>query len=71
MFEHMAFKGTDKIGTTNVAAEKPLLDETEVAYKAWDKERRKDTGKDPKKEAELKTAVRRSGGEGPEVRPSE
>ena len=25
MFEHMAFKGTDKIGTTNYAAEKPAL----------------------------------------------
>src|SRR5258708_9047000 len=25
MFEHMAFKGTDKIGTTNYSAEKPLL----------------------------------------------
>lgn len=26
-FEHMAFKGTDKIGTTDFAAEKPLLDQ--------------------------------------------
>lgn len=26
-FEHMAFKGTDQIGTTDFAAEKPLLDE--------------------------------------------
>src|SRR3984957_21305510 len=25
MFEHMAFKGTDKIGTTDYAAEKPAL----------------------------------------------
>ena len=29
MFEHMAFKGTDKIGTTDFAAEKPALE------KAW------------------------------------
>ena len=26
MFEHMAFKGTDKIGTTDYAAEKPALE---------------------------------------------
>src|SRR3954470_17734257 len=33
MFEHMAFKGTDKIGTTNYAKEKPLLDQIDAAYK--------------------------------------
>src|SRR5438270_379843 len=49
MFEHMAFKGTDKIGTSNYTAEKPLLDKIDAAYKAWDYERRKETGKDPKK----------------------
>src|SRR5438105_5628878 len=49
MFEHMAFKGTNKIGTTNYAAEKLLLDQIDAAYKAWDYERRKETGKDPKK----------------------
>ena len=54
MFEHMAFKGTDKIGTTNYAAEKVLLDQADAAYKAWDYERRKETGRDPKKVAELK-----------------
>ena len=31
MFEHMAFKGTDKIGTTDYAAEKPALAKLEVA----------------------------------------
>jgi len=31
MFEHMAFKGTDKIGTTDYAAEKPALEKVEVA----------------------------------------
>src|SRR5438270_13119018 len=46
MFEHMAFKGTTKIGTTNYASEKVLLDKIDAAYKAWDYERRKETGKD-------------------------
>lgn len=31
-FEHMAFKGTGKIGTTDYAAEKPLLDSMETLY---------------------------------------
>ncbi|MBI3541472.1 MAG: insulinase family protein, partial [Deltaproteobacteria bacterium] len=29
--EHMAFKGTEKIGTTNYAAEKPILEKIEAA----------------------------------------
>src|SRR5438270_3267244 len=41
MFEHMAFKGTTKIGTKNYAAEKVALDQVDAAYKAWDKERSK------------------------------
>ena len=32
MFEHMAFKGSDRIGTTDWAAEQVALDEVEVAY---------------------------------------
>src|SRR5437016_904566 len=32
MFEHMAFKGTDKIGTRDYAAEKVALAKVEVAY---------------------------------------
>jgi len=31
-FEHMMFKGTDKIGTTDYAAEKPYLDSIAVKY---------------------------------------
>ena len=34
MFEHMAFKGTDKIGTTDYAAEKDALAKVEDAYAA-------------------------------------
>src|SRR5271157_3426400 len=36
MFEHMAFKGTDKIGTTNYPAEKVALEKVEQAYQAYD-----------------------------------
>ena len=53
MFEHMAFKGTDKIGTTNYAAEKMALARVEKAYAAYDTERRRPVGRDDKKVAEL------------------
>ncbi len=56
MFEHMAFKGTDKIGTTNFTAERKLLQELETAYHAYDVEKRKLTGRDEKKLAELDKA---------------
>jgi predicted Zn-dependent peptidase len=51
MFEHMAFKGTDKVGTTNYAAEKPALEKVETAYAAYIAERDKTVGRD---EAKLK-----------------
>src|SRR5471032_97170 len=35
MFEHMAFKGTTDIGTTNYAAEKAALAKVESAYDAY------------------------------------
>jgi predicted Zn-dependent peptidase len=54
MFEHMAFKGTDQIGTTNYPAEKVALAKVEVAYAAYDAEQRKMVGKDPAKLASLK-----------------
>src|SRR5919201_41535 len=56
MFEHMAFKGTDKIGTSNYAAEKVALASVEKAYAAYDYERRKMVGSDPKKLTELEKA---------------
>ncbi|HLN01773.1 MAG TPA: pitrilysin family protein [Bryobacteraceae bacterium] len=56
MFEHMAFKGTDKIGTTNYGDEKTALEKVEQAYQAYDQERRKETGRDEKKLAELEKA---------------
>jgi predicted Zn-dependent peptidase len=56
MFEHMAFKGTDKIGTTDYAAEKGALENVERSYQAYDQERRREVGKDEKKVAELEKA---------------
>ena len=56
MFEHMAFKGTDKIGTTNYGDEKTSLERVEQAYHAYDQERRKETGRDERKVAELEQA---------------
>lgn len=53
MFEHMAFKGTDKIGTTNYPAEKAALARVERAYAAYQAEDLKETGRDPKKVTEL------------------
>src|SRR6266851_8335514 len=56
MFEHMAFKGTDKIGTTNYAAEKVALEKVEKAYAAYIAERDKTVGRDDKKVKELEKA---------------
>jgi predicted Zn-dependent peptidase len=56
MFEHMAFKGTDKIGTSDFAAETAALEKVEKAYAAFDAERRRAVGRDEKKAAELEKA---------------
>jgi predicted Zn-dependent peptidase len=58
MFEHMAFKGTDKIGTKDYAAEKDALAKVEVAYAAYVRERDKRIGRDDKKLKQLETAWR-------------
>jgi predicted Zn-dependent peptidase len=56
MFEHMAFKGTSRIGTTNFAAEKPVLAKIDRAYHAYDTERHKIGGPDPEKLKTLEKA---------------
>jgi predicted Zn-dependent peptidase len=56
MFEHMAFKGTDKIGTKDYAAEKVALEKVEQAYAAYLAERDKPVGRDEKKLKELEKA---------------
>ena len=54
MFEHMAFTGTDQIGTTDYSAEKVALAKVELAYAAYDAEYRKRVGQDQAKLAQLK-----------------
>src|SRR5215475_1629058 len=49
MFEHLAFKGTKDIGTTDYAAEKVALDKVEQTYAAYDEEFRKRVGRDEEK----------------------
>src|ERR1700740_3502145 len=53
MFEHMAFKGTDKIGTTDYPAEKAALEKVEEAYAAYIAERDKSTDRDEQKLKQL------------------
>lgn len=56
MFEHMAFKGTSRIGTSNYQAEKKALDKVDEAYRSYDRERRKLGGSEPAKLADLEKA---------------
>jgi predicted Zn-dependent peptidase len=56
MFEHMAFKGTDKIGTTDYAAEKVALEKVETAYAAYIRERDQPVGRDDQKLKDLQKA---------------
>jgi predicted Zn-dependent peptidase len=56
MFEHMAFKGTDKIGTRDYTGEKAALEKVEVAYAAYLAERDKATGRDEQKLKQLDDA---------------
>jgi predicted Zn-dependent peptidase len=56
MFEHLAFKGTSEIGTTDYAAEKVALAKVEAANDAYEAEYLKAVGRDPRKLAELKKA---------------
>jgi predicted Zn-dependent peptidase len=56
MFEHMAFKGTDKIGTTDYAAEQVALEKVEKAYTAYLEERDKPVDRNDQKLQELQKA---------------
>jgi predicted Zn-dependent peptidase len=53
MFEHMAFKGTDTIGTRDYPDEKIALAKVETAYAAYIAERDKPVDRDEKKLKEL------------------
>ena len=54
MFEHLAFKGTKDIGTTDYAQEKLALAKVEETYAAYDAEYRKRVGQDEAKLKQLK-----------------
>ncbi|MGA9670170.1 MAG: pitrilysin family protein [Terracidiphilus sp.] len=56
MFEHLAFKGTSQIGTTDYADEKIALAKVEEANNAYEAEYLKAVGRDEKKLADLKKA---------------
>ena len=56
MFEHMAFKGTNTIGTTDYSAEKVALAKVESAYAAYIAERDKGVGRDEQKLKDLQKA---------------
>jgi predicted Zn-dependent peptidase len=56
MFEHLAFKGTSQIGTTDYAAEKIALEKVEAANNAYEAEYLKAVGRDPAKLAVLEKA---------------
>lgn len=61
MFEHMAFKGTETIGTKNWPAEKKAMDDVERIYDLVDAEKNKGIRSDPTKleglQEQLKTAM--------------
>ena len=58
MFEHLAFKGTSEIGTTDYEAEKTALAKVEAANSAYEAEYLKSVGRDPKKLADLQKDVK-------------
>ena len=58
MFEHLAFKGTSEIGTTNWEAEKVALAKVEAANDAYEAEYLKKVDRDPKKLADLEKAFK-------------
>jgi predicted Zn-dependent peptidase len=72
MFEHMAFKGTDKIGTTDYASEKVALAKVEQAYAAYISERDRTVGRDDAKVKQLEKAWKDAVAEAQKfVKPSE
>ncbi|MGC9946092.1 MAG: pitrilysin family protein [Bryobacteraceae bacterium] len=64
MFEHMAFKGTESIGSKNWPEEEKAIDQVEAVYDRLDAETNKGVKADPQKvaaiQAELKAAQEKS-----------
>lgn len=60
MFEHMAFKGTQAIGTRDSRAETTALGDVEKTYAAYDAQRRTPGGPDPERLRALEQAWRKA-----------
>src|SRR3954447_14535655 len=60
MFEHMAFKGTNTIGTLNYPAEKLALERVEERFNEYERERLRTVGRDPKKLQATEAAWRKA-----------
>lgn len=58
MFEHMAFKGTSVIGTSDFKAEQAALAKVDESYHAYDRERRKRGGPDAAKLKQLEATFK-------------
>jgi predicted Zn-dependent peptidase len=58
MFEHMAFKGTESIGSKNWPEEKKAIDAVETVYDRLDAEQNKGVKADPQKVSVLKTELK-------------
>jgi predicted Zn-dependent peptidase len=58
MFEHMAFKGTESIGSRNWPAEKEAIDREEEVYDRLDAERNKGAQADTRKVAQLEADLK-------------
>jgi len=56
MFEHMAFKGSDRVGTSDWPAEQKALAKVEETYAAYDRARHAETNRDDAKVVELEKA---------------
>ncbi len=71
MFEHMAFKGTTGIGSTDYPAEKAALAKVEETYAAYRAEKYKTVDRDDSKVQQLEQAWKQAIGRGPEIRHQE
>ncbi len=68
MFEHLAFKGTTQIGTTDYAAEKVALEKVEAANNAYEAEYLKPIGRERRKAEGAAPGLSRRPGRGREIR---
>lgn len=58
LFEHLAFKGSERIGTKDIAAERTALDKVDQAFAVWTAERQKGGKAEPEKLKALEEAFK-------------